>query len=334
MSKIWTFDDSVATGQAVNAPDLADYLCLADTYRHSHFAEGLVELEARAAGQTANGDLDQHTVFAAQVKRRADLLREDDLEQEEAYLALRRCTLLTWLCCFAGVSVCDQVADQLEQEEGWKARAEFIVLLSEVRDALGPAYFADVPGLETDVESAAQSRLRARWASEAIVACFAAPEYGNAQSQVAWIAQLDRASLHDFVLHFEDATEGGETLIAVADHPQCDAATAAALWARCAALSSQGTGISEPLQDVMNRICERFSTEGYGLSQFHPGAEMLAVIQDQTEACHSPRHNLPVQAIRSFGAQRHAPKYTFCGQDRVFRTHFSDWSAIRLVSVA
>ncbi len=314
---------------------LSNFYEMAETHRHTHFADGMEELERRASGQPAHPDLDRHSVFAALVHQRADHLRAVDEMAEAAYAELRRQTQMLWFCCFLDADACDQIADLLELEMGWLARADFIASLAEVRDALGAAYFIANRPVEGDPERSAHVRLMERWELEAVAASFT-----TAKAKAAWIAQLGSDCLHEFVLNFDWDAEDVSVLHAVIDNPACDKATAMTLYAFAGpdhydALGNDKDGCDRERIALLDKIHSRVEAFGFGPSQFIPGDEMILwkTYRDTTLAAGRPmRWVFSDHAFEGFGQHDHMPRYVYQSESRCFMTPFERWSSIRLVS--
>lgn len=314
---------------------LSDYLSLAEEHRHVHFTEGLTEQEDRAAGRPVTPELDRQAVFAAQVQRHADAIRDTGVTGEDAYLDLRRRTQLLWCACFADLDACDDIADLLEAVDGWKARADFIVMSSMVRDALGPTYFPPRTALTTDPERAARARLKTRWLEEARVLTFQDPEFASQAAQIDWINQLGRDCLHDYVLNFEWEAEPPALLQAVAEHPACDKTTAQWLYARCDAQKSAPEDIryvsKKALNALSKSILDRLKSGAYGHARLAmnegPDDRSVPGLDGQPM---SDGLDVRVDAISDIAM--HNPTYCYCGATRSFLRPFEDWSTIRVVS--
>jgi hypothetical protein len=341
MSTHWTTFERPDRDDAQSRKKLSDYFELAERHRHVHFSEGLSELEDRASGLSPSPDLDRQTVFASEVQRHADAIRTNGATGEDAYLDLRHRTQLLWCCCFTDVAACDEIADLLQETEGWKARADFIVMLSAVRNALGPSFFPAAATVSSDPERTAQSRLKTRWQDEAVVLSFEQTDYATPKAQIAWIAKLGRDCLHDYVLNFEWEAEPPALLQAVIDHPDCDSATALWLYARCNAQLAApdelaGKASNRAIRILTKNIRTRLKSGGYGPSQF--SKTDASQCQGCTTGCRQntkgefKRTDAEDSICRQHPVEHHNPRYSYCGISRSFLQPFRDWSMIRVVS--
>lgn len=335
MNDNWQHVSRRKSGGLEGRKALSKFYAMAETHRHAHFVDGMDELERRASGHPAHPDLDRQSAFAALVHQRADLLRAVDEMAEAAYVELRRQTQILWCCCFLDADVCDQIADMLEVEMGWLARADFIATLAEVRDALGAAYFIANRTVEGDPARSAHARLLERWELEAVAASFT-----TVKAKAAWIAQLGSDCLHEFVLNFDWDAEDVVVLHAVIDNPACDKATAMTLYALAGpeyydALEDNKDGIDWARVALLDKIYSRVEAFGFGPSQFIPGDEMILWknYRDSTLAAGRPmRWVFSDHAFEGFGPHGHTPRYVYQGESRCFMTPFERWSSIRLVS--
>ena len=337
----WQFFHRQRARSVGSAKALSDYLNMAEAHRVSALAQGMNELRRRATGQVADPALDRQSVFADLVQTMTKGYQVENGTAEFAFGRMIQETQLIWCCCFMDSDMCDEIADLLEEKDGWPARANFIITLAAVRDALGPVYFAPRLGSASDFALAARDRMLQRWQLEAVAADFRDPEFADAAARVEWIAALNADDLHEYILDYDwNATLDVPALEAVAAHPNCDLATALSIYMQAAphffdALrDGDDDGFDGAFLKVLDTVHARALANDFCSARFAPAGEIEPWLEyrDTMQAAKRPlRWVYTDEALNGCSGEPHHPKHIYQGDSRRFMKTFEEWSSLRLV---